>query len=72
MNGYFAVWDLRQKSDAPAFGLKLMEDYVSAIITNKDMKYLVCSSGDGSIASINIPAKKLHIQVVQEKKFKKF
>lgn len=40
-----------------------MEDYVSAMITNSDNKYLVCASGDGSLTTFNMTAKKLHIQV---------
>lgn len=59
----FLVWDLRQKNDAPIFSLKKMEDYVSAIVTNREEKYLVCSSGDGSLSTFNIPGKKMHVQV---------
>lgn len=47
----------------PVFSLKKMEDYVSAITTNREAKYLVCTCGDGSLTTFNIPGKKLHVQV---------
>lgn len=61
---FFKVWDLRQKGDTPIFSIKQMEDYVSAMITNSDNKYLVCASGDGSLTTFNMPARKLHVQVI--------
>lgn len=61
-DGVVKLWDLRQSGSTPAFSLKEMEDYVSAIITNRDAKYLVCASGDGSLTTINIPGKKLYVQ----------
>lgn len=57
------MWDLRQRENKPIFSLKKMEDYVSAIVTNKEGKYLVCASGDGCLTTFNIPGKKLHVQV---------
>lgn len=56
------MWDLRQAGSTPVFSMKEMEDYVSTMITNSDGKYLVCASGDGSLTTINIPARKLHVQ----------
>ena len=61
-NGVVKLWDLRQKDSTPIFSLKKMEDYVSSIITNREAKYLVCASGDGSLTTFNIPGKKLHVQ----------
>ncbi|XP_076767161.1 WD repeat-containing protein 55 homolog isoform X1 [Xylocopa sonorina] len=61
-NGVVKLWDLRQKENVPIFSIKKMEDYVSAIVTNKDEKYLVCASGDGSLTTFNIPGKKMHVQ----------
>ncbi|XP_014612590.1 PREDICTED: WD repeat-containing protein 55 homolog [Polistes canadensis] len=61
-DGVVKLWDIRQKGNTPVFSIKQMEDYVSAMITNRDNKYLVCASGDGSLTTFNIPAKKLHIQ----------
>ncbi|XP_076646887.1 WD repeat-containing protein 55 homolog [Halictus rubicundus] len=61
-DGVVKLWDLRQKGSEPVFSIKKMEDYVSSIITNRDGKYLVCGSGDGSLTTFNIPGKKLHVQ----------
>ncbi|XP_015185850.1 PREDICTED: WD repeat-containing protein 55 homolog [Polistes dominula] len=61
-DGVVKMWDIRQNGNTPVFSIKQMEDYVSAMITNKDNKYLVCASGDGSLTTFNMPAKKLHIQ----------
>ncbi|KAL2711967.1 WD repeat-containing protein 55 isoform X2 [Vespula squamosa] len=61
-DGVVKLWDLRQKGNTPIFSIKQMEDYVSAMITNSDNKYLVCASGDGSLTTFNMAAKKLHIQ----------
>ncbi|XP_011157689.1 WD repeat-containing protein 55 homolog isoform X1 [Solenopsis invicta] len=60
-NGVVKFWDLRRKESEPVFSIKEMEDYVSAMITNRDAKYLVCASGDG-LTTINIPERKLHVQ----------
>lgn len=57
------MWDLRRKGSEPIFSLKEMEDYISGMITNRDAKYLVCTSGD-SLTTINIPERKLHVQVL--------
>lgn len=54
------------------FSLKKMEDYVSAIVTNEDAKYLVCASGDGSLTTFNIPGKKMHVQVCINKYYTLF
>ncbi|CAL7945156.1 unnamed protein product [Xylocopa violacea] len=61
-DGVVKLWDHRQKENVPIFSIKKMEDYVSAIVTNKDAKYLVCASGDGSLTTFNIPGKKMHVQ----------
>ncbi|KAG6796996.1 WD repeat-containing protein 55 [Apis mellifera caucasica] len=61
-NGVVKMWDLRQRGNMPVFSLKKMEDYVSAITTNREAKYLVCTCGDGSLTTFNIPGKKLHVQ----------
>lgn len=59
-DGTVKLWDLRKES--PIFSLKEMEDYVSCIITNDAKRYLICSSGEGTITTINIGSKKLHVQ----------
>lgn len=61
-DGTVKLWDIRQKENKPIFSIKMMEDYVSSIITNNEAKYLVCASGDGSLTTFNIPGKKLHVQ----------
>ncbi|XP_066590244.1 WD repeat-containing protein 55 homolog [Prorops nasuta] len=64
-DGVVKLWDLRQQGSQPIFSIKKMEDYVSDMITNNEGKYLVCSSGDGSLTSFNLPAKKVHIQSIE-------
>ncbi|KAG8230101.1 hypothetical protein J437_LFUL007645 [Ladona fulva] len=59
-DGTVKLWDLRKET--PIFALKEMEDYVSCIITNDSKRYLICSSGEGTITAINIGTKKLHMQ----------
>ncbi|GAB1864969.1 WD repeat-containing protein 55 homolog [Camponotus japonicus] len=61
-DGVVKLWDLRQKRNDPIFSIKEVEDYISAMITNRDAKYLVCASGDGCLTTINIPERKMHIQ----------
>lgn len=61
-DGVLKLWDLRQKGNDPIFSIKGAEDYISAMITNRDAKYLVCASGDGCLTTINIPERKMHIQ----------
>lgn len=63
INIFFLVWDLRQKGNEPIFSIKEVEDYISAMITNRDAKYLACTSGDGYLTTLNIPERKLYIQV---------
>ncbi|XP_077254702.1 WD repeat-containing protein 55 homolog isoform X1 [Temnothorax americanus] len=60
-DGVVKLWDLRRKESEPVFSIKEVEDYISAMITNKDAKYLVCASGAG-LTTINIPERKLHVQ----------
>ncbi|XP_048511074.1 WD repeat-containing protein 55 homolog isoform X2 [Athalia rosae] len=61
-SGTVKLWDLRQKGDTPLFSLKEMEDYVSAMVTTSEKKYLACASGDGSLTTLNMPARKMHVQ----------
>lgn len=57
------MWDRRIKNHSPVFALKEMDDYVSSMVTNDDKKYLVCASGDGTLTTLNIRGKKLHVRV---------
>ncbi|XP_008560229.1 WD repeat-containing protein 55 homolog isoform X1 [Microplitis demolitor] len=61
-DGTIKLWDSRHSERTPIFSVKKMNDYVSSMLTNDEKKYLVCSSGDGSILTINLPAKKVQCQ----------
>lgn len=61
-NGTVKLWDLRQRGDSPIFSLKEMEDYVSAMVTTNEKKYLACASGDGSLTTLNMTARRMHVQ----------
>lgn len=53
-DGTIKLWDLRTKQQSSIFSLKKNEDYISDMITNEQRKHLVCSSGDGSLTTIDI------------------
>lgn len=53
-SGVVKLWDLRKKQQKPVFSLKKNEDFISDIITNEQQKHLVCSSGDGSLTTIDL------------------
>ncbi|EFN81169.1 WD repeat-containing protein 55 [Harpegnathos saltator] len=61
-DGVIRLWDLRQKGSKPIFSLKEVEEYINAIITKTDSKYLAYTSGDGCLTTLNIPERKLYIQ----------
>ncbi|XP_056644273.1 WD repeat-containing protein 55 homolog [Diorhabda sublineata] len=61
-DGTIKLWDLREKSDKQIYKTKKNEDYISDMVTNEPKKYLVCSSGDGSIISIDLQNRKVHMQ----------
>lgn len=61
----FLVWDLRQKGSKPIVSLKDVEEYINAMITKSDSKYLAYTSGDGYLTTLNIPERKLYIQVLE-------
>lgn len=60
-NGTVKLWDLRINDDKSVFSLKKNEDYISDIVTHSDEKYLFCSSGDGSITTIDLRGRYIHI-----------
>ncbi|KAJ8676421.1 hypothetical protein QAD02_012208 [Eretmocerus hayati] len=60
--GTVKLWDRRQKSNTPIFALKEMDDFVSSMVTNDEKKFLVCASGDGTLTTLNIRGKKLHVR----------
>lgn len=53
-DGVIKLWDLREKNDKFIFSVKKNEDYISDIITNEEKKVLLCSSGDGSLTTIDL------------------
>lgn len=59
-DGVLKLWDLRQKE--PVFKLKEVEDFISCIITNEQKKYLLMTSGDGYLTTINLPQRKMFVQ----------
>lgn len=61
-NGEVKIWDVRSK-DKEVFRVKGMDDFVTSMISTDKHKYLACTCGDGSVVSINLTARKLHIQV---------
>ncbi|KAF2898961.1 hypothetical protein ILUMI_07222 [Ignelater luminosus] len=62
-DGVVKLWDLRVKKDEKAvFSLKKNEDYISDITSNEAQKYLLCSSGDGSLTTIDLQNRKFFMQ----------
>lgn len=59
-DGVLKLWDLRQNE--PICKLKEVEDFISCIITNEQKKYLLMTSGDGYLTTINIPQRKMYVQ----------
>lgn len=59
-DGTVKVWDLRTKSEI--FGLKEVEDYITAMFANSSGKLLLVTSGDGYLTTLNIGARKLYAQ----------
>lgn len=60
-NGEVKIWDLRNK-EKEVYRVKGMDDFVTSMISTDKHKYLACTCGDGSVVSINLTARKLHIQ----------
>lgn len=58
--GVLKLWDLRQKE--PVFKLKEVDDFISCIITNEQKKYLLMTSGDGYLTTINMNQRKMYVQ----------
>uniref|UniRef100_A0A1B6E1Q1 WD repeat-containing protein 55 homolog n=1 Tax=Clastoptera arizonana TaxID=38151 RepID=A0A1B6E1Q1_9HEMI len=59
-NGVVKLWDLRQNKQISSF--KKMEDYVSSIISNDERRYIVCTSGEGTVTSFDMRSRNMHIQ----------
>lgn len=58
--GVLKLWDVRQKEQICK--LKEVEDFISCIITNDQKKYLLMTSGDGYLTTINLPQRKMYVQ----------
>jgi WD repeat-containing protein 55 len=56
-DGTLKLWDTRQRDPNPIFSLKEVEDHISCILSNDANKYLLFTSGDGYLTTINIPGK---------------
>lgn len=51
--GVVNIWDRREKSVKPIYKTKKNYEYISDMVTNESKQYLLCSSGDGSLTSID-------------------
>ncbi|XP_011499565.1 PREDICTED: WD repeat-containing protein 55 homolog, partial [Ceratosolen solmsi marchali] len=60
--GTVKLWDSRQQNYNSIFSIKEMDDFVTSMLTNEDKMFLVCTSGDGTLTTINMRTKKLHVQ----------
>ncbi|XP_050297333.1 WD repeat-containing protein 55 homolog [Anthonomus grandis grandis] len=61
-DGTIKLWDQRQNGDKPIYKTKKNEDYITDMITNESHKYLVCSSGDGSLTTIDLEKRSVFMQ----------
>lgn len=52
--GVIKIWDKRESSVNPIYKVKKNEDYISDMVTNESKQYLLCSSGDGSLTTIDL------------------
>ncbi|RZC40826.1 WD40 domain containing protein [Asbolus verrucosus] len=60
--GCVKLWDLRQNVPNPIYKTKKNEDYISDLITHDSKNYLLCSSGDGSLTTIDLRNRTVHMQ----------
>nr|CAH7729861.1 unnamed protein product [Callosobruchus chinensis] len=61
-DGTIKLWDLREKGDTQIWKTRKNEDYISDISTNESKQYLVCSSGDGSLTTIDLKNRSVFMQ----------
>lgn len=52
----------REKGDKQIYKTKKNEDYISDIATDQSHKYLLCSSGDGSLTTIDLEKRCVYMQ----------
>ena len=55
------VWDYRARKEV--MSVKQCEDYISDLICDDDQRYLVASSGEGTITSFSLRSRTVHTQV---------
>lgn len=60
-DGMLKVWDSRITNNS-LFSIKIVEDYISQIISNDAQKLLISSSGDGYLTSVNFAQRKIYVQ----------
>ncbi|KAG8038565.1 hypothetical protein G9C98_006261 [Cotesia typhae] len=68
-DGTIKLWDLRQSGRLPIFSVKGEGSSVNAMLTNDEKKYLVCAIGDGTIMTINMPAKKVYCRTSEDAEY---
>lgn len=51
--GTVKIWDRRESGVKPIYKTKKNEDYISDMLINESKQYLLCSSGDGSLTTID-------------------
>ncbi|KAB0797946.1 hypothetical protein PPYR_08939 [Photinus pyralis] len=61
-DGVVKLWDLRVNTDKSIFMLKKNEDYISDIVTNESLQYLLCASGDGCLTTIDLRQRQFFMQ----------
>uniref|UniRef100_A0A182PCQ3 WD repeat-containing protein 55 homolog n=1 Tax=Anopheles epiroticus TaxID=199890 RepID=A0A182PCQ3_9DIPT len=60
-DGEVKLWDVRERN--AVFSLRPVEDFISSILANQvQQKYLLVTSGDGLLTTINIAQRKMHVQ----------
>ncbi|RZF48543.1 hypothetical protein LSTR_LSTR011158 [Laodelphax striatellus] len=59
-DGAVKLWDIRHEQ--PILSVHKVKDYISSIVTNASRRYLACTTGEGTVVSINIVAKKFHVE----------
>ncbi|KAJ8973266.1 hypothetical protein NQ317_017721, partial [Molorchus minor] len=61
-DGTVKIWDTREKDDRPIYKTRKNEDYISGMVTNESKELLICSSGDGSLLTIDLRNRKIFMQ----------
>ncbi|XP_041780118.1 WD repeat-containing protein 55 homolog [Anopheles merus] len=60
-DGEVKLWDVRERN--AVFSLRPVEDFVSSLLANQhQQKYLLLTSGDGLLTTINIAQRKMYVQ----------